>query len=50
MKKFKIEKIICPDCSTIQIAKIKFTMMWPVYIHECVHCKYMIMESDWRKI
>ena len=50
MKKFTIEKIICPNCSTIQKAKIKLSYFFSIYIHQCINCKYLIMESDWRKI
>lgn len=51
MKQNKIEKIICPNCNTIQKAKIKLSFLfWPIYIHKCKHCKYIIMESEWQTV
>ena len=41
------EKITCPECWTQQIAEIKDTEIFPVYIHHCIKCEFIIMESDW---
>jgi RNA polymerase subunit RPABC4/transcription elongation factor Spt4 len=45
----KIEQtIICPNCQTVQIATLELTNPFPIFIHECEKCKYLIMESEWQ--
>lgn len=44
------EKIICPECGKVQKAKIKHTVPFDTYIHECEKCKYIIMESEWQRV
>lgn len=44
---FHTEKIICPECEFVQDATVEHTIPWHSYVHECVKCKYMIMESEW---
>ena len=41
------EYIICPECGSIELAEIKETPLWNVYIHDCKKCGYTIMESEW---
>jgi acetone carboxylase gamma subunit len=41
------ETIKCPECNTIQQARVEHTIPWYTYIHECTNCGYMIMESEW---
>lgn len=48
--KTTIESIICPECSQVQKAKIKHTIPFDTYIHECKRCKYIIMESEWQRV
>jgi RNA polymerase subunit RPABC4/transcription elongation factor Spt4 len=43
------EKIICPNCNSIEDAEVQLTNLWPIYIHECSECKYLIQESEWNK-
>ena len=38
--------IRCPECNTIQAAIIEYTEPWCTYIHHCVICEYIIMESE----
>jgi phage FluMu protein Com len=40
-------KIKYPECDTIQEAEIKDTVPFPTYIHHCIKCNYIIMESEW---
>ena len=42
-----IETIICPECETIQDAEVEHTPIWNIYVHECISCKHIIMESEW---
>lgn len=44
------EEIKCPNCNHIQISEVEHTFPWYTYIHHCVNCKYIIMESEWHKI
>jgi len=41
------EKIKCPECNTVQTARIEHTIPWYTYIHKCTNCGYTIMESEW---
>lgn len=41
------ETIKCPDCKCIQTATVEHTFPWNSYVHECVNCGYVIMESEW---
>ena len=42
-----IEEIECPECGTRQMAKVIHTFPWWSFVHHCVACKYIIMESEW---
>jgi len=42
-----IEQIECPECGKIQIATVLHTLPFWSYVHNCVSCKYTIMESEW---
>lgn len=51
MKKNKhIETIICPECKEVQKAKVAHSIPFYTFIHTCVKCKYLIMESEWNKV
>ncbi len=45
-------KIICPGCEAIQEAEVWYVdeLSPPVYVHKCVICEYMIMESEWEEV
>lgn len=43
------EKIICPNCGSIETATVKHTVPWWMYFHICLKCEYAIMESEWNK-
>lgn len=45
--KIQTQKIKCPECNYTQDAIVKHTPMFPIFIHECEKCKYVIMESEW---
>jgi len=47
--KFKThkEEIICPECNTIQMAEVEHSIPFWTYIHECINCKNIILESEW---
>ena len=47
--KNKIEIIVCPECNKLQKAKIN-NIPFPVYIHNCKKCDYIIMESEWQTV
>jgi lysyl-tRNA synthetase class I len=42
------EKIICPECNTVQVATIEKTLPFWTYIHNC-ECGHIIMESEWQE-
>lgn len=42
--------IRCPECATIQAAIIHPGIPFATYIHDCVSCKYTIMESEWDEV
>jgi len=42
------EKIICPNCSEIQLATVYHTFPWYSYVHDCTRCGQTIMESEWQ--
>lgn len=46
------EAIECPACKLKQFATVEFEewMPFPAYVHECVGCKYIIMESEWTQV
>lgn len=44
------EEIKCPKCGMEQIAYVKETLLFNIYIHQCQKCGYLITESDWRKV
>lgn len=44
------EKIICPECKSIQDAIVEHTPLWNMYVHECTECGYIIMESEWERV
>ena len=46
---YHIETIKCPNCNTIQKAKVLHKTPFYDYTHECEKCKYLIMESEWNK-
>ena len=45
----KRDDIRCPNCGILQGADVTHTEgdPWAIWIHECVACGYMIMESEW---
>lgn len=45
-----IETIKCPNCGSIEKAKVKLSVPFAVYIHDCDKCGYRIMESEWEVV
>jgi hypothetical protein len=45
----RTEKIICPNCAQIQDAQVIYYKgdPWESYVHNCIRCQYVIMESEW---
>lgn len=43
------EKIICPNCGSIETATVKHTVPWWMYSHICSKCENIITESEWDK-
>lgn len=41
------EIIKCPECQTIQVGQILPWEPFDVYLHDCVKCDHLIMESEW---
>ena len=46
------QTIKCPECGTIQQAKVSFVPLigWGNYIHDCINCGYTITESEWEQV
>ena len=46
------EIISCPKCGMHQNAKVKYQNhdLFPTFVHECVNCKYVILESEWEVV
>lgn len=44
------ETIKCPACEKHTEATVEHTVPFWSYVHECEHCGYTIMESDWEKV
>jgi hypothetical protein len=54
LRPFKVENVTirCPECELVQDAKEELyygDTIW-TYVHHCIGCKYVIMESEWDKI
>lgn len=43
------ERIKCPECGMEQIAYVKETILFNIYIHQCHGCGFLITESEWEK-
>jgi len=45
----KSDIIKCPECGCVQDAVIELEdwMPYPAYVHTCIKCGYVIMESEW---
>ena len=43
------EKIICPNCGSVETAVVKHTSPWWMYAHICSKCEYQITESEWQQ-
>jgi RNase P subunit RPR2 len=45
------ERIVCPQCETVQGAAVqRFSAIWPVYVHMCMTCGFVITESEWNSV
>lgn len=42
--------IKCPSCDTVQGAIVKHTIPFGTFIHKCIKCEYLIMESEWDEV
>lgn len=42
--------IKCPECETVQGAIVEMALPWGTFIHTCVGCKYLIMQSEWEEV
>lgn len=48
--KYTIVQIRCPECGKIQEAKVEHTYPFATYVHFCVKCEYVILESEWQEV
>lgn len=46
----QIETISCPNCLRVQDAIVYHLNPWNAYVHECIGCGYIIMESEWEEV
>lgn len=48
----EVELIECPECLACSYADVyhEVGMPWPILVHTCPCCSYIIMESEWRTI
>jgi len=42
------ETIVCPNCGSIEKARVELDIPFAIYIHDCDKCGYTIMESEWQ--
>lgn len=47
---FTPEIIKCPSCGFLQAAIVEHTAIFPTFLHQCIECNYVIMESEWETI
>lgn len=47
-----IETIKCPECGKVQTAKVKHTVPFWDYTHQCgnSNCLHWITESEWQRV
>ena len=45
-----LELIRCPACHKVQDAAVLHTYPFYTYVHHCINCKYVIMESEWEEV
>lgn len=43
------EMIVCPNCGSIEKARVECDIPFAVSIHDCTQCGYTITESQWKK-
>lgn len=48
----RTERIVCPKCETVQNASVEHVKgaFWLSYVHRCVNCQYVILESEWQTV
>lgn len=44
------ELIECPECKSVQKAKVKHSIPFWDFTHKCKCCKNWIMESEWIEV
>ena len=49
-KVLQVDTIICPSCGKTCQAKVKESFPFNDFTHQCEHCGYWIMESEWETI
>lgn len=49
---FRLDRIDCPRCRVVQNAVVTWKNgdPFPTFIHTCVGCQYVIMESEWNVV
>lgn len=46
----RTEYIRCPECGREQYSEVDICWPFNGYVHECVWCGYMILESEWNTV
>ena len=49
-EKCHYEWIKCPECNLEQKALVQHAIPFYIRVHDCIKCKYLIMESEWNNI
>lgn len=44
------ERIRCPECGYEQDAEVLHSKPFAMFVHDCVNCKYTILESEWDRV
>jgi len=47
---YHLEIIKCPECNAIQHGKVVHSTPFNSYVHFCVECNYIILESEWQQV
>lgn len=44
------ERIRCPECGHEQDAEVLHSKPFAMFVHNCVNCEYIILESEWDRV
>lgn len=42
--------IVCPRCGSHEAAQVEHTPLFPIFLHDCAVCGYVIQEDEWQPL